>query len=305
MLNMDLRPFVYVLLATFNGERYLEEQLDSIQKQVEVRVKVIVNDDGSTDGTMQILESWQTMGLIESISTSRQVGPSAAFLNLVRNYHHSHPVAFSDQDDIWEPQKLKLLLGLLGDGDRPKLVFSRRSHIDEYGNYIGESKRLKNKQSWSNAVIQNVVYGNCMLLNVRGVKLLKKVDLNGMLHFDAYCYLIFSVLGQVIYCDEALVRYRIHPENTVGISNKFELRGFGTNLLDLHGQSYEVAKKLSQTTDLSSFQCSKLIHYFDELPNKLSFQRFIYILKGPLFRQNFAETILAKLILSIYLKTTH
>ena len=101
---INKKPTVTVLMSTYNGERFLKEQLDSILQQQDVDVRLCVRDDGSTDGTMDILLEYADA--IE-LTIGNNFGVGNSFMSMVYSANlESDYYAFSDQDDIWMPDKL-------------------------------------------------------------------------------------------------------------------------------------------------------------------------------------------------------
>jgi glycosyltransferase involved in cell wall biosynthesis len=212
-------PIVNVLLATFNGEKFLHEQLQSLVSQNKVTVRVYVNDDGSTDETLAILEAWKEKGLIVEITHSLQVGPTSAFLKLLAWHNNADYVAFCDQDDVWRENKLFESISQIGH-DGPHLIFSSRSYIDKNGSLLGHSKKLRRPPSFENALIENIAPGNTLLLNKSAIKIVNSYDNPKVCHYDSWIYLLISGLGTCIYIESGLVKYRIHKHNFVGVSNR-------------------------------------------------------------------------------------
>ena len=217
-MKTDL-PLVHILLATFNGERYLNLQLQSLANQKHVHVKVIANDDGSSDGTMNILKKWKDSGLIERISTSCQKGPTEVFLGLLKESSEFEFIAFCDQDDFWVEDKLWKQILRITD-TKPTLVFSSRQYIDEDGNLTGASKKLQKSPSFRNAMVENIAPGNTLMLNNSGINLVNSFSAVNVHHYDAWIYLLLSGFGKVSYIDEYLINYRIHKGNHVGLRRK-------------------------------------------------------------------------------------
>jgi glycosyltransferase involved in cell wall biosynthesis len=209
-------PKVTVLLATFNGARFLEEQLTSLIDQEEVDIEVLVNDDGSTDGTLEILEYWKARGLVASISHSIGLGATKAFLNLLQTCEEKDFVAFCDQDDVWNKDKLITQIHSVR-GDMPAMSTGMRMYINEKGEYIGKSKYLKKPPSFENAIFENIAPGNTTLLNNPAIKLVNKVKNPSISHYDAWIYLLLSAFGKVIFIPSYLMKYRIHSNNAVGL----------------------------------------------------------------------------------------
>ena len=122
---------VVVLLSTYNGERFLEEQLESIVAQKGVKPTIIVRDDGSTDRTREILDKWQEGGRLRWYN-GPNMGPARSFLNLLRDSDDADYYAFSDQDDYWLPEKLDVATSKLAPyGDEPALYFSQTQLVDK------------------------------------------------------------------------------------------------------------------------------------------------------------------------------
>jgi len=214
-------PRVTVLMATYNGEKFLEEQLASIQRQEGVEVDLFVIDDGSTDRTRDLLFKWMSNCLIKAILYSNRTGSSHAFYEGLLKIPTSEFVAFSDQDDIWEVDKLQELIGQINPV-LPSLVFSQRSFIDENNRLFGISKSFENVVFHKNSIVENIAYGNTQLINKRGVELLKRVPVPNGFVFDWWVYLLMSHAGNVFYVNKPLVRYRIHRGNQIGLR---KLRG--------------------------------------------------------------------------------
>lgn len=99
-------PVVAVLMSTYNGEKYLEEQIDSILKQKNVEVHLVVRDDGSTDSTTAILSKYQRMGCLEW-RQGENVGYTESFMKLCVHAPKADYYAFADQDDVWLSDKLE------------------------------------------------------------------------------------------------------------------------------------------------------------------------------------------------------
>jgi glycosyltransferase involved in cell wall biosynthesis len=212
-------PRVTVLLATFNGAKYLEEQLSSLVSQEGVEVEVIVNDDGSTDETIYILEKWRTKGLIVAISESRSLGPTRAFLTLLQSCEEKQYVAFCDQDDVWVENKLIQQIGSFVDST-PMMSTCLRLYINETGKVIGNSKSLRNPPSFLNSTFENIAPGNTILLNSAAVKVINELRNPPIFHYDSWIYLLISTFGKVVFVPSHLVKYRIHSNNSVGLRKK-------------------------------------------------------------------------------------
>jgi glycosyltransferase involved in cell wall biosynthesis len=214
---------VTILLCTYNGARFLPPQLASFEGQDFTGWRLVASDDGSTDDTIAILQRFQTrLGpeRVEIRAGPRQ-GFVANFLSLACDRSvKSDYYAFSDQDDVWEPQKLSRALAQLGalPADEPALYCSRTRLIDEEGRYCGFSPLFQRQPSFRNALVQSIGGGNTMVFNnaVRDLFLLGGQRRQVAAH-DWWAYLLTAAVGgHVIYDPEPRVRYRLHPGNIVG-----------------------------------------------------------------------------------------
>ena len=122
-------PTCVVLMASFNGMPYIKRQIETIFAQSEVAVRLIVRDDGSTDGTCEYLES---LARKERLSWygGGNLGPARGFLKLLRDAPDADYYAFSDQDDVWDQDKLKRAIDMLGDNDKAALYHCNSRLID-------------------------------------------------------------------------------------------------------------------------------------------------------------------------------
>jgi glycosyltransferase involved in cell wall biosynthesis len=291
-------PLIYVLLATFNGAKHLNLQLQSIADQNHVCVKVIANDDGSSDDTMKILEKWKESGLIEKISTSDRKGPTSAFLALLKESSEFEFVAFSDQDDIWVQDKLWKQFLRITDSF-PTLVFSSRQYIDQDGKSIGASKKLQKLPSFRNAMVENIAPGNTLMLNNSAINLVNRISAVNVFHYDAWIYLLLSAFGKISYIDEQLVNYRIHSNNHVGLRKKSLTEAI--NSINIYMQQmFELRLNIDEQTspkvaqDIDLFLGIKSHH-----TNKINYRKLFFV---PISRQSKIDALVFRFLLLFALK---
>ncbi|SRR6266540_932361 len=212
-----------ILLGTFNGARFLPQQLASVENQSFTDWHMVVSDDGSTDGTMLILE-----GFREKFGSNKVVlkrGPGKGFVKNFLSLACDPPLeaafyAFSDQDDVWESGKLTRALQWLGQApaDVPALYCSRTRLIDESDRAIGFSPLFKKKPSFRNALVQSIAGGNTMVFNERARRLaiLLGPDVSIPSH-DWWFYLLVTGAGGWVHYDPApTICYRVHHHNVIG-----------------------------------------------------------------------------------------
>jgi glycosyltransferase involved in cell wall biosynthesis len=213
-----MRAQVSILLASYNGIKFLREQLESIRSQT-LRVSTItIRDDGSTDGTVSLLQEWAAGRADVRFLSGPRLGVTNNFFELLANSDEdSQYIAFSDQDDFWQPNKIENAVSILkrhGD-DQPLMYCSRLEYVDERLDHLGFS-RIPKRLDFANALVENVATGCTIVLNRQARDLiLQALPKYALLH-DWWCYLVLSALGTVVFDDSATVKYRQHANNQVG-----------------------------------------------------------------------------------------
>lgn len=286
-------PKVTVLMATFNGVTFLEEQLTSLFGQQGVEIEVMVNDDGSTDGTMEILYKWKVKGFNISISQSQGLGPTRAFLTLLQSCDEKQFVAFCDQDDVWVEDKLILQLRSLVD-PTPMMSTCSRLYIDETGNVIGKSKNLRNPPSFLNSTFENIAPGNTILLNNAAIKVINELQNPPISHYDSWIYLLISAFGKVLFEPSHFVKYRIHSNNFVGL-RKNSIKASTGAIKDYLNQQkflFEVKSELLSPDQLDHLTSIKSFVSETSFRKKLSM-----LLKIKIGRQSKVDELLVKFLL--------
>ena len=234
------KPVVEVLLSTFNAGEYLTPLLESVWSQEGVDVRVHVRDDGSTDGTRETVAHLAGRGVV-AVELGGHVGPCQSYFRLLATARVDGAyVAFCDQDDIWLPGKLWRAVSLLeGSARRPTMYCGRLSFTDANLNPVGLSPLPRRQLSLSNALVENVAPGPTMVINTRGRGLItKKLPAYAIMH-DAWSYLVFSALGNIVYDIEPYVHYRIHDRNHMGVQRNRLARLYGAARYRLNGYTQD------------------------------------------------------------------
>jgi glycosyltransferase involved in cell wall biosynthesis len=284
---------VYVLLATQNGALFLDSQLQSLADQKNVRVKVIANDDGSTDDTLQILKKWQKLGLVETVIFSDRIGPTKVFFKLLELSGEFKYVAMCDQDDVWDENKLWRQIREINDLE-PMIVSCSRQFIDEFDNLISDFKSLRKPPSFRNAMVENITPGNTLLMNNRAIKLVNSFPTEKVVHYDAWIYLLVSGFGCVKYVNEPLIKYRLHAGNHVGLGKrniKSALNSIKEYLINLEELRMAIENNNSpkKMPDLERFLMMK-----NTSKRRI---KLIHILKIPIERQRIIDSLFFRFLL--------
>ncbi|OLV18404.1 glycosyltransferase family 2 protein [Deinococcus marmoris] len=238
-----------IVLATFNGDRYLKDQLDSLEAQT-VRCNILCHDDGSSDNTLVLLKEHALNNNhlhIISGPPSGSAGQNFSFLleNTTANY-----VFCADQDDVWLPDKVAHGLKIIQfyeqvyGSDMPLIVHSDMTLIDEHGKNIASSMwEYQNiDPDWGSQfnllLTQNVIAGCSMVVNRALLNLALPVPATAIMH-DWWLALVACAFGKVIWEAESKILYRQHTKNVMG-AEKYDERFLLLKLISF-GHSGKVA----------------------------------------------------------------
>lgn len=222
---------VSVAIATYNGERFIAEQLRSILGQSVPVAQIVIADDGSRDGTLDAARE-VLAGFVGDVVV---LEPKRRSLGVTKNFERAlaactgDVIALSDQDDVWHPDKIERMLAGLGDG---LLVFSDAALVDEQGQpFEGhptlfgglgltewERERIAATEAWEVLLRRNVVTGATVLLR-RDLLELAGVFPDGWVH-DEWLAVVAAAYGGVWLLDEPTIDYRQHGANQIGMRSK-------------------------------------------------------------------------------------
>jgi glycosyltransferase involved in cell wall biosynthesis len=217
---------VQILLSTYNGEKYVEEQMNSLLKQTYPNVEILIRDDGSTDQTLQILEKYDVLHQNVIVMKKKNTGVVKSFFNLIaESSSEADYFAFCDQDDIWKSDKVSRVIEKLESipSHIPAMYCSQAELVDETLRTIGEMPEPTRGPSFSSALVQNIATGCTVVFNkaARQLLLRKLPDPDVIIMHDWWVYLVVSAFGTVIYDKESRILYRQHSLNSVGAKADF------------------------------------------------------------------------------------
>lgn len=217
-----MKCLVTVLMSTYNGEKYLKEQLESILFQEGVNVQLIVRDDGSTDDTLKILKEYAyKYENIKIIEDNRNLGACKSFLYLMSNTMDSEYFALSDQDDIWDKNKLLVAVNYLKEqqADIPLLYYSNLRIVDYKNRYYRNSHKVPHVADKRYACfIENLGTGCTIVYNQKLAQIVHIKQPKCFSMHDAWAYMVCVIFGKVIYDFEPHINYRQHDSNEIGTS---------------------------------------------------------------------------------------
>lgn len=204
---------IQVLMSTYNGEKYLLEQVESIMKQKNVNVSLAIRDDGSSDGTVDILKSIQNHNNI-TVHFGKNVGYKKSFLWLLNKYKDNAPyISFADQDDLWLPSKLEKAINMLETCNSNKycLYYSGLNVVDEKLNKIGEKKLNDRLLTLGSSITRSNIPGCTMVFNQHLAKKVSLFGLNNDIAHDTLVQLVcLSLNGTIHYDENSYILYRRH-----------------------------------------------------------------------------------------------
>jgi len=212
---------VQVLLSTFQGAPYLRAQMDSLLAQDYPDVEILARDDGSSDQTLGILREFSAAHPTVSVVAGENLGYAQSFLTLLtRSSPAAAYVAFCDQDDVWQPDKISRAVGFLGsrgEASTPTLYCSRLSVVDHNLAPLRHSELPRKALSFRNALVECPMSGCTIVLNQAARQLLLRELPRRSCGHDWWAYLVVSAFGNVVQDRESRILYRKHTTNVVGI----------------------------------------------------------------------------------------
>jgi len=211
---------VTVLLSTFNGADFLESQIASILGQTWPRLRLVIRDGGSTDGTPGVLRMWRRDPRVLAVK-GRNAGAKTSFLGMLGLVDEREEiVAFSGHGDLWHPEKIARGVKALAaaGAHRPALYCSRGFLTDRALNVTGATPLWPRPPSFGNALVENIATGCTILLNGSAVAALRSAGApEGAISHDWWSYLVVSALGTVIFDPRPSVLLRRHDANLAGV----------------------------------------------------------------------------------------
>lgn len=233
-----MRRPITIALASYQGAKFLQPQLDSFAAQTIPDWQLLVSDDGSSDQTLQIVADFASSRPIGQVSlvTGPAKGSTNNFLHLIDQAHPDHWLALSDQDDVWLVDKLERASRFLETQSGPAVYAARTTICDQDMNPIAPAPAFVRPLTFRNALIQACLPGNTTVLNHQATAVLRQATgaarAAGIVSHDWWIYQIMSGCGAAMMRDKAqVVLYRQHPENLMGRNDTTRARAARLNML--------------------------------------------------------------------------
>ena len=214
---------VVVLMSTYNGEKYVKQQIDSILNQEGVEIELHIRDDGSTDQTVDILNEYSTMYKNIFYYQGKNLRPCKSFMELIRKDYEAEFYALADQDDVWDSDKLKVAIGKLQKIEKnvPAMYHSNLRIVDSELNFCRNShSKPMIAITCYEPLVENLATGCTIVYNKDLHKMLRQYVVSDFSMHDTWIYMIASIFGEVIYDFVPHISYRQHENNVVGTYKK-------------------------------------------------------------------------------------
>lgn len=235
-----------ILLATYNGSKYINEQIDSLLSQTFQEWTLIVHDDGSKDDTVQILNDYHKKypNKIRVIDDGIQCGGAKENFSHLMSYSSAPYIMFCDQDDIWLPNKIEITYNEMVSVEirNPKvpiLIHSDLKVVDENLNVISDSmfdyqKLPKNIGSINQILVQNNITGCTVMINREALSVSLPIPKVAIMHDWWIGCNVLKAKGIIGLISEPLILYRQHTNNTLG-SKKIDVSYYISKLNNVNG----------------------------------------------------------------------
>jgi len=249
-----------ILLAAYNGEQYLPQQLDSLLHQTWPNWHLTLSDDGSIDSTPSILKRYaeQYPKHISFVSHGKHFGKARDHFFYLMQQCQEPYMLFCDQDDVWHPDKVEITMRALLSAeeeygvDMPLLVFTDQTPVNAELIPIASSLMQLQKQDatvidYRRILLQNIVTGCAMGFNQALAKLaLECVEPEGVIMHDWWMAAVAARFGRVIYLDQSTMLYRQHGKNSVGAKNVGSVKYMMEEVLSLSQLRQTIGNKKRQ-----------------------------------------------------------
>jgi glycosyltransferase involved in cell wall biosynthesis len=301
-----------ILLATYNGEAYLTQQLESLFRQSYQNWRLLVRDDGSRDKTLSLLrsEAERHPGRIHIIEdTKGSLGATQNFGELLL-YSTANYTMFCDQDDVWLPNKIELSLERMlqleqrHGNTHPVLVYTDLQLVDETLSTIAPSfwsyskADPRQRQTWNRLLIDNIAAGCTMLFNRALREIATPIAKEATVH-DWWFALIASLVGVIEPLHEPTILYRQHQSNTIGISrnpgrklntllSNNAVHTLRTKLKESQRQVGAIIKQCESSLDARTLH---LLETFSRLDTLNPIQRRLFLLHHSILRVGFVKNL--------------
>lgn len=296
---------VDILMATYNGERFIREQIESIQMQSFTDWRLLVSDDCSSDGTLDIVRRFVEIdSRIEICSSNVRYGSAKAnFLSMLHCAEAPYTM-LCDQDDVWEKTKIEQFLryseGVCSHNE-PLLLFSDMTVVDSNLRVLSRSFMLSSKLDPERTQTNHLLALNCVpgcsaMINSALVDLLnREINVSNVVMHDAWIALVASIFGNIGYIDKRTSLYRQHGSNDVGAKSYVQTIISGAWNLErkktLWGTIHQAGELISVYGESLPTEARMLVEQYASLAEKSKAKRIISCEKYGFWKYGWARKL--------------
>ena len=278
-----MKEKVIVLMSTYNGMSHLQEQIDSIFRQVyDGEIEILVRADGSKDNTVSFLGKYPKADLRKIVvQKGENVGPQKSFLKLIKDAGIADYYFFADQDDVWLPNKVERGVSSLRSSQNAAVYCSNYTVTDQALN-VKQDAFIKGVPVFTpiKTLLYNQVPGCCMAFNKSMMDLLKRINVENVMMHDSMLLSLASYVGSVKYDSQPCILHRIHGNNVVGDGHKKIV------------PHKWIVEKIKLLVKKEPYDISELAEQFIRLnacKNQSSFQKDVELLRD--YKKSYKKTI--------------
>ncbi len=241
---------VAIVMSTYNGEQFIREQLDSILNQTYKNIEIVVRDDGSKDGTVDIVKEYQSKHKNIKLFEGENLGFVNSFFELL-DLAEADYYAYADQDDVWLENKIELAVTELNklDDSKPNMVFGNSDYYDVEMNFLGYGDKDK-KYSFLRSLFSCIGQGMTFTINQKTKEMISQHRPESCFFHDWWTYILCMGLGNVAYNNVTTVKYRRRKENATSEGQgyfrlliwRFKNLLFGNGMKDIKQQMLNFKK---------------------------------------------------------------
>ena len=296
-----MNPEIEILMATYNGEKYVKEQIDSIIHQTYENWKLLIRDDNSTDKTLEILKEYE-----KKDKRIKVIEDKKGNLGFVKNFEellicsNKEWVMFSDQDDYWLENKIEKYVSILNSNPKdilkkPILIHSNSFICNDNLEIIKKefiNSNIASKYNEDSYYFFYFVQGSTVLINRVMIDLALPFSKNVTVH-DRYLHLLAEFLGKRIFINESLIKYRQHSNNKIGakgssiISKILKKRYFHNEdrelILEIQNKyteklEIEKRKKIEKYLEITNDKKNRFLRFYLSIEFKMSIKKRLFML---------------------------
>ena len=279
-------PIVSIAMASYNGERFIKEQLDSILNQSYQNIELVIVDDCSKDNTVEIIKNFQSKySNIKLFQNSTNSGVTKTFEKAIQESTGDF-IAISDQDDIWELNKIEILMNEIENNDA---VYSNSLLVDAKGNSLNKSfttiMNMKTYYSGAPFLLSNSVPGHTILMKKIFVE--KILPFPKDMLFDLWIGFCAAGNNGIKFVDKTLVKYRQHESNTIGTRDSKNKKQKDKVQIQFEKKLFEL--KTLATAPIQDEKTKDILkQMISHFHRRLSFKRMLFFFK------NYDEILVSK-----------